>query len=82
MTRSRLAFSAPTCGGVLRQTRLARECRANEDWSPRSERRPGRYSVLYLYGGVYADVDVVAKPQMVELLNANPNRRCSEVEPW
>jgi hypothetical protein len=33
-----------------------------------------RYSALYLYGGVYADVDVVAKPQMVELLNANPNR--------
>merc|ERR1740130_520892 len=33
-----------------------------------------RYSALYLYGGVYADVDVVAKPQIVELLNANPNR--------
>jgi len=33
-----------------------------------------RYSALYLYGGVYADVDVVAKPQMVELLNAYPNR--------
>ena len=33
-----------------------------------------RYSALFLYGGVYADVDVVAKPQMVELLNDNPNR--------
>ena len=33
-----------------------------------------RYSALYLYGGVYADVDVVAKPQMVELLNTYPNR--------
>ena len=30
-----------------------------------------------LHGGVYADVDVVAKPQMVELLNANLN--CSGI---
>ena len=29
-----------------------------------------RYTALYLYGGVYADVDVVAKPPMAELLNS------------
>jgi hypothetical protein len=33
-----------------------------------------RYAVLYLYGGVYADVDVVAKPHMADLVNENFNR--------
>ena len=28
-----------------------------------------RYAVLYLYGGVYADVDVLAKPRMADLVN-------------
>ena len=32
-----------------------------------------RYTALYLYGGVYADVDIVAKP-IVELVNAHLNR--------
>ena len=31
-----------------------------------------RYTALYLHGGVYADVDVVAKPPMAELLNSLP----------
>ena len=29
-----------------------------------------RYTALYLHGGVYADVDVVAKPPMADLLNS------------
>lgn len=33
-----------------------------------------RYTALYLYGGVYADVDIVAKPPIVELVNAHLNR--------
>jgi len=33
-----------------------------------------RYAVLYLYGGVYADVDVLAKPHMADLVNENLNR--------
>ena len=32
-----------------------------------------RYTALYLHGGVYADVDVVAKPPMADLLNALPD---------
>jgi hypothetical protein len=31
-----------------------------------------RYTALYLYGGVYADVDVIAQPPMAELLNSLP----------
>ena len=33
-----------------------------------------RYAALYLFGGVYADIDVVAEPAMAELLNSNMNR--------
>ena len=32
-----------------------------------------RYAALYMYGGVYADVDVVAKPRMATLLNSLPD---------
>ena len=31
-----------------------------------------RYTALYLHGGVYADVDVVAKAPMAELVNSLP----------